>query len=310
MNSEFFLPLLNVTLQGSDKFDIGFGLSIVAVPDDYYQLLKTKEELYIGYQKSIENLTVGLSFQPVEGHPIQSVFPEEAQYYCIFIAFILRLITGIPVDLPFWFFSLNEKKSMGYGRTFIRTYRNEPSRYTYPLDRGDCFDVVNLFGKNIEKLSRRIIKYLNEAGAEDRLIRAAEFISFAYQMYHITPRLVNAITFLEILFSSSRIEISHQLAERISWYLEPVDAEARIDLYKFVKDLYNKRSSVVHGENPKAKSVDLKNALIEAESLNTRIFKSILENNHIEAFSLSEGRRKNELRKLGLGVPCEFLMFS
>jgi hypothetical protein len=55
MDADFFLPLLNVTLRGSDKFDLGFGFSIAAVPDDYYELLKNKEELYIGYQKSIEN---------------------------------------------------------------------------------------------------------------------------------------------------------------------------------------------------------------------------------------------------------------
>jgi hypothetical protein len=258
----------------------------------------------------LKTITDGLLFQPIEGHPIQSVFPQDAQYYCIFTAFLLRLITDIPLGFPFWFFSSNNKKVMGYGRTFVQTYRNEPFGYTYPLDDDYYADAISLFRKNIENLSRRIIKYSDEADAEDRLIRAAEFISFAYQTFHITPRLVNAVTFLEILFSSSRIEISHQLAERISWYLEPMDGKARIDLYKLVKDLYNKRSGVVHGENPKTKRKDLKEALIKAESLNNRIFKSILRNNHIEAFTLSEGRRKNELRKLGLGVPCEFLRFS
>jgi hypothetical protein len=45
--------------------------------------------------------------------------------------------------------------------------------------------------------------------------------------------------------------------------------------------------------------------LQKAENLSTQIFKAILRNKHIGAFT-NEKERKSELKKLALGMPCAF----
>lgn len=47
----------------------------------------------------------------------------------------VRLATGIPLDIPFWF-DVDGDEIKGYGNTRIKTFRLE-NRYTYPLDDGD-----------------------------------------------------------------------------------------------------------------------------------------------------------------------------
>lgn len=55
-------------------------------------------------------------------------------------------------------------------------------------------------------------------------------------------------SFFESLFSTDTAELSHQLSQRIAFFLHS-DPEKRLDLYKLTKKAYAVRSKTVHGDN-------------------------------------------------------------
>lgn len=131
-------------------------------------------------------------------------------------------------------------------------------------------------------------------------------LSYAHQTKHIFPRIANVITSLEILFSNDSNEISHQLSERIAWYLEPINPEEREKIYVKTKKLYNERSKILHGVKQKKTEQHYRDVLFEAEELLTKILNSILTNKQMECFSVNKNLRDKELKKLSLGVPSIF----
>jgi hypothetical protein len=100
------------------------------------------------------------------------------------------------------------------------------------------------------------------------------------------------------------------LSSCISWYLKAnTPSDEREELFEKAKDIYNIRSRIVHGDNYKNPIHGIGKFLIIAEELNTTVFNQILAQDHIKLFSMSEKRRRKQLQKLSIGVPCEFLSF-
>ena len=142
--------------------------------------------------------------------------------------------------------------------------------------------------------------------SKNRVLRAAEFAFIGFQTFHIPTRIVNHVTFLETLFSTSNTEIAHQLSSRIAWYLAPADEEDREELFYAVKKIYSARSRVVHGSSFAGKEEEMREQLATVEDLNRKVFAKILSANHVATFSSRDKRRIKELQKLGLGVSSKF----
>ncbi len=129
----------------------------------------------------------------------------------------------------------------------------------------------------------------------------------ASQTQHIAPRIVNDVTFLEVLFSSTGVEITHQLASCVSWYLMRNNSHDRLALYNQVKKIYKIRSVIVHGRNvPEGGYNTYKENVVEIEEINKKVINHILDNDHLGNFKFGEKKRKNELEKLSLGIECSF----
>lgn len=79
-----------------------------------------------------------------------------------------------------------------------------------------------------------------------RYARASYFINGARGTMDIAIKVAHYCTAFETLFSHSTTELSHQMAERISFYLFN-SAEDRLKNYRKIKSAYSLRSKVVHG---------------------------------------------------------------
>ena len=182
------------------------------------------------------------------------------------------------VDTPYWFDVSGDHDVEGCGISKMRTYRTG-NRYEYPLDEGQQAEALNVFiGAFGKVLDAKLAK-----GSSNPLVRAIEFASIAFQTRQNQSRVVNNSVFLEALFSGRNTEIAYQIAASVSWYLEE-DEEDRLSLFKQVKDIYNIRSKIVHGADVARKGGAVKNALELCEMLNSRIFTSILLNQHASLF--------------------------
>ncbi|WP_148279784.1 HEPN domain-containing protein [Pseudomonas syringae] len=73
-------------------------------------------------------------------------------------------------------------------------------------------------------------------------------------------------SFFESLFSTDTAELSHQLSQRIAFFLHD-DPEKRIELYKLTKKAYAVRSKAVHGDNLDSSVAHLKNLAVHCDSL-------------------------------------------
>ena len=145
--------------------------------------------------------------------------------------------------------------------------------------------------------------YITER-SKNRVLRAVEFTSIGFQTFHVPTRLVNHVTFLETLFSTSNSEIAHQLSSRIAWYLAPADGEQREELFYIAKKIYGARSQTVHGSS--YNDVKMRGHLESVEDLNRKVFTKILSAGHVATFSDPDKFRVKELQKLGLGIASTF----
>lgn len=297
------IPFIDSVLNHNDELPIGGGLYIIRIPPEHMRRLSESKEIVANYENSLGDITVGLKFNQDESPITKKLTINDKTKISIFASMLIRLVTAVPIDMPFWIDLSDDGDIKGLGQTRVRTYR-VGRQYTYVLDEGFALERLNKLSNGVERLLTLLVTDKNK----NRIIRAVEFVSIGYQTFFIPSRMVNQVTFLETLFTTSRSEITFQLASRISWYLSgianPTERENNFDL---IKDIYNARSRIVHGEHTNDPKRNLNKWLNEAEHLNTAVFNAILQNNHIDAFSMSEKRREKEFKKLTLGIPCEFM---
>ena len=272
-----------------DSIELGPGVSIIRLNPQYRQRLQDDKVLLSGYQSSLDRLSTRISLQPSISLRDKHFSLNGALSLAIFLSFALRLATGIPFDIPFWFDVSENDNILGIGRTSIRTYRSWP-RYQYPIDKGITIRNINHIIPHLPSLVEKYIK-LHDS---DKIIKAIEFAAIGFQTFHIPTRLINQVMFMEILFSTDIQELSFQLASRISWYLKHShNPKEREELFKKTKKIYTMRSKIVHGENQKNKEksyTQMRQMLEQTESINSEIFREILKQNHIELFSTKRRR--------------------
>ena len=295
------MPLLNATLRHSDEYKLCGGCAITRLDNEVLKALKADKAIVGGYENSVERLSVGLTFTLGDLPFEPKLSRTELIRLGIYCAVLMRLATGVPVDVPFWF-DVDKKVVVMFGRTTIRTY-TPFGNYVYILDDGIAENGLSNLVPRLEAL----IHLARKEDIQNRLVRAIDFASVGFQTRHTPTRLVNHVTFMETLFTTTSAEISFQLASAISWYLKASEpAEERFRAFEDIRDLYNARSRVVHGDDQKDVLKDAGKISRRVETLNTEIFNVLLSKNHIDAFSMSEDRRRKELRKLALGVSSAF----
>jgi hypothetical protein len=97
--------------------------------------------------------------------------------------------------------------------------------------------------------------YITESVTD--ITRTLYFITQARRTNDLALKVTHYCTAFETLFATSQVELSHQLAERISSFLH-TDLDSRVALFKLIKEAYGVRSKVVHGDTlGKAKFADL-----------------------------------------------------
>jgi len=100
----------------------------------------------------------------------------------------------------------------------------------------------------------------------DRLSQALSFFWNGICTPHADQSFLSFTAALESLLNTQPMEITHTLAERAA-LLVGRDAQARLDVYRQVKDLYALRSKIIHGKAfpKKGKRVDAESLFISAK---------------------------------------------
>jgi hypothetical protein len=118
----------------------------------------------------------------------------------------------------------------------------------------------------------------NLTAKHPRQSRAMYFINAARGQPDIGIKIASYCTAFETLFASSPNELSHQLAERLSFYLFNTPEE-RLENYRRIKTAYSLRSKVVHGSTIKEEKLA---SVIETAEYCDRIARSVLFRIHQE----------------------------
>lgn len=88
-------------------------------------------------------------------------------------------------------------------------------------------------------------------------IKRADYFTIGARNSSILPmKIMSYCTALECLFTTGKSEVNHKMAERVACLLG-TSAESKKRLFQVVKDAYNYRSSLVHGQALKGKDDDL-----------------------------------------------------
>ncbi len=297
IGNKLVIPLFDAELSRENSYDLCGGISVFTLTQHYEERLRSTPQIIAEYESSLSYMKCGLAIEPRALERGDKLGWSKLMEFGVFIAMSIRLATGVPIDIPYWF-DVDHDEIKGYGKTLLRTYRNE-NRYLYPLDEGvQSSGLIALQGRTADIAQKHILE-----SSKNVLIRAIEFAAIGFQNRHIPSRLVNNTIFLESLFSHTNVEIGFQIASSVSWYLKSGNTvEERIDFFNKIKELYGWRSKIVHGADISSKNRKLRENLLFSEMLTTNIFQNILTRNHVETFSMNQKKRQEELRKLSLGA--------
>lgn len=291
------LPLIDAQLVHSKMYQLCDGVSLIALSPQYKERLRSHPDLIARYETSVDAMSCAVVVQPTLIGGLATTNWAATLELAVFSAMAVRLATGVPVDVPFWF-DVEGEKIRGFGNTHVRTFRIE-NRYLYPLDDGQQLDGIAALQRGFDDVLK---KYVNDANS-NVLIRAIHFAAIAFQTRHIPSRLVNNTIYVEALFSGNTTEIAFQIASCVSWYLEATNSgEKRVELFSKMKEIYSYRSKIVHGADVSSKNKNLRQALASSEVINTRIFQKVLNEKHVEIFSMRKDKRDQELKLLSLGA--------
>lgn len=120
----------------------------------------------------------------------------------------------------------------------------------------------------------------------DRISRAYYLIQAARTQSDLAIKISNYCTAFESLFSTSSIELTHKLSERVAYFLEN-DSSSRIATFKSMKKAYTVRSKTVHGGTLKESFIEeLKQVSKECDNLIRRAIICILKNEIIREIFL------------------------
>lgn len=155
-------------------------------------------------------------------------------------------------------------------------------------------DIV-LVRKSFQSLSRlrsqrRINKILNSLG----------YLEQGCKGDTLAERIIWLFTALEAIFNLNESELTFKLSSRVSWYLYPKCVAKRREIFKGIKNAYNYRSEIVHGEL--LEPDDLKKNLSFLENVAwATMRKVLLDKKTIRILTDNEGVSKEYFERLILG---------
>ena len=106
----------------------------------------------------------------------------------------------------------------------------------------------------------------------DRKTYAFFYILFARSMSAIPVKILMYVTAMEALVSTTTIELSHQVSERVAVLIEN-NSEERKAIYTTIKKAYGYRSKAAHGESLKGSEDEYKELLIVIDGYLRRLLK-------------------------------------
>ncbi len=147
--------------------------------------------------------------------------------------------------------------------------------------------------------------YNSYGGTYQKVLNAIIFFEIGHQNHLYKPRLVNFVTCLESLFNTNPQQIGYTLRIRCSYFLEN-NPSLRMSLAEDIKNIYNLRSTFVHGQSTQVRIlndvVEQNRLLILAEVITRRCIQKIFDKNLISIFDDFNNLNK-EMQKLEYGMP-------
>lgn len=120
------------------------------------------------------------------------------------------------------------------------------------------------------------IKETNFRKTIHRTDRGWLYLSQARSSEDLAQKIANYCSCFEALFSTSSAELSHQLSERIAFFLFENPKE-RLEIYKKLKKCYSIRSKTVHGDYLSEETIkNLANYSVFCDEITRKIFNKIL----------------------------------
>ena len=126
-----YLPLIDAVLEDNQDVQLCAGIGIHVLTDDYRSTISTNAAISGRYSESIEHMQIALAINPEFLLPKSKLSLYELQALAIFIALLIRLTTGIPLDIPWWVDARGDD-IQGIGNTNVRTFRTG-NRFQYLL---------------------------------------------------------------------------------------------------------------------------------------------------------------------------------
>lgn len=133
-----------------------------------------------------------------------------------------------------------------------------------------------------------------------RIPRALLFVQLARKESFLPLKITGYVGVLETIFSSDNNEISHQIAERVSLFLNG-NSEEKVENYQFIKKIYGMRSEYVHGAKFSSKKyAEMENVCPILDELVRRIMRKVL-----AEYSYFNNASKNEITNTFLNMIFE-----
>lgn len=113
--------------------------------------------------------------------------------------------------------------------------------------------------------------YFFKTKGSDRTTRAMYFTLAARRNSILPMKILSYCTALECLFTIGTSEITHKIAECVAFMLGN-SKESKKELYKLVKEAYNYRSAVVHGQHLKGSDEKLVPLSVDLDEILRQLF--------------------------------------
>ena len=114
-----YLPLIDAVLEDNQDVHLCDGIGIHVLTDDYRVTIRTNEAIAGRYSESIDRMQVALAITPGLLLPDSKPSLYELQSLSIFVAMLIRLTTGIPLDIPWWIDAKGDD-IQDFGNTLVR----------------------------------------------------------------------------------------------------------------------------------------------------------------------------------------------
>ncbi|MET3536423.1 HEPN domain-containing protein [Chryseobacterium limigenitum] len=200
----------------------------------------------------------------------------------------------------FYYFPVAEPFVYFRGKLNFNLYTSSGNIEDIHFNENDFISIDSLFTQRSNFLSKDIVKKdypkeniegidvyvgqkLNNHNDLSRFARSNMFLNEARKQSTLPLKITNYISFFECLFSTTSVEISHQVSERISFFLNRYDQNIKkIEIYKIIKSCYAIRSKYIHGdklENKHKELINLQSFSNQIDKLARLTYNNILDNN-------------------------------